>query len=760
MEIRSDINSLRETGSFRSITSGSAKDAVINTTDSLVKAEVLGDSFKKPEIRASEPEKTEEATETVQAVESQEANPSATGSNSLSTSGIDAVPGPSTAIISAQLQKLERIGVQFLKKRLIPVPFLKHKKISADEAASVLTSGNKSKISRLRAQAGKAEPMPLTDFNDIGELSSFRGVGVMPSQEKDLSEFLKYAGSIGLEFKTDDAKNVGEYGAFNLLTTGWGIAGQNPKPVELVREGVGIMTLKPGENKSPQDLKKELEETWKAIDHIKTFKEPKKYFKGLSKPYQGMSFLEKYQIFDNMDKYCDRALQNYETVTANTRDKKELAEISDILINQEMITAYREPEFDPPDVELMMKKAVPDDASPREKAEVIRGLRRQITGGSTSNYYRERQAFVRDSFKLVQSSSNNGKEFLRLSKLYLSMIDSMGISSNNSESYYPGSFKNAKKTFGFITDQLKGNQDESEAFVGLLKGSTLEQAKERFQSIQMPVKTEDIATRIKVSHALIKTAGFEDNYRLVLENLEPGQDPMELTDLMKTVRNHYKEDDGNSKKAFMDVVQTISLNGLSIREGYDAINILSSSLDRGMDGLRALSLPVGDSSFQDRRNLLAKLRGNYTADNRSYNYDEITARHDRYALEDYKIISSSLAKGETLQNAADRFQIVFDALGGAEHRDEIYDFYNVITESAKNGGSLLSNELVQKALVGGKNRDEMRKLLKEGLKEAARNAQGNNPQTNGKIVQDNEKVIIGGVKVDKKKYENLLKVLE
>lgn len=757
MEIRNEINSLRDTGVFRSITSGSEKAAVINTTDSLSRAEVLDSSFKKPEIRTSESEKTEGASETIQAVEPQEAKPDAAGSGFLSMSGIDAVPGVSTAIISAQLQKLERIGVQFLKKRLIPIPFLKHKKIDAKEAATVLTSGNKSKISKLRVQSGKAAPVPMTDFNDIGELSAFRGLGLMPAQEKDLAGFLKYAGSVGIEFKTDDAKNVGEYGAFNLLTTGWGISGQTPKPVELVREGVSIMTLKPGENRSPEDLKKELEATWAAVEKLKTFEKPEKYFKSLGKPFMEMSFLEKFNSFDYMDGYCGRALSNYDMTTKYAGDKKDLAEMVDILGNQEKIGYHNSQEFDTPDVELMIKKVLPNDASSREKSEVIRSLRKQITRDS---YYEGRQKFVRDSFKLVQKSSKDGKDFLRLSKLYLGMIDALGIDTRGSDQDYKAWLSPAKKAFSFIMDQLKGNQEEAEAFIGLLRGSKIDKAKERFQFIQTPVKTEDIAIRVKISHALIETDGFEENYKMVLENVEPGQDPMELVDLMKRIRGEYKEDDFNSKKAFMDVVQTIAMNGLSVSEGNEAMKTLKSSLDIGMDGLRALSSPVGSSSFQDRRNLLAKMRGNYGTDKGSYRYEQEEVKYDKNALKDYKLIASTLLKGETLNNAADRFQMVFDNLGGYSNIEEVRDAYIVITEGTKAGGSALSSELIQKALLGGKNKDEVRKILSDGIKEAAAKSKDSSPQRDGKIVQDEEKVIIGGVKLDKQKFENLLRVLD
>lgn len=748
MEIRSDISSLRSAGSFASLTSGADKGAVINITDSLVKAETIDSSYKRPEIRISEAGAAEEI---------KEVKTGRAGSSFAVMSGADAIPGPSTAMVAAQIQKLASVGFEFLTERSIPIPFMKHKKIDANEAASILSSGDKGKISRLRVKSEKTDPVPITNFNDIGELSAFKGLGTMPGEAKDLAEFLKYAGGIGLEFKTDDAKNVGEYGAYNLLTTGWGIAGQNSKPVELVREGVSIMTLKPGENRSPQDLKKELEETWSAVDKLKTFEKTEKYYNTLGKPFQDMSFVERFRAFDCMDKYCGRALANYEIAVKHAGNRKEFTEMVEVLDKQELIGYRKNSEFDPEDVEIMMKKVIPNDLSVAEKADILRGLRHHI---SKDEFEKGKKAFVRSSFQLVQKNSGDGKDFLRLSKLYLSMASAIGIGLKGYDENYPGYFENAKKTFGFITDQLNGKQTESEVFIGLLNGNSMDEAKKRFQFIQTPVKNEDIATRVKVAHALNSTAGFEENYKAVLENTDPGKNPMDLVNLMKRIRGAYKEDDFNSKKTFVDVKQLIALNGLSVPEGNEAMSILVSSLEKGIEGLRTLSSPIGNESFDVRKNLLAKLRSNYGTDKGSERTKREYLKYDDNSLEDYKLITSTLLKGETLEDAGNRFQMVFDGLGGYKHIQEVRDAYNVITEGAKNGGSALTNELIQKALLNGKNKSEVRKILREGIDEAARQFKDPIRHSNGKIVQDEEKVIIGGVKLDKQKYENLLKVLD
>ncbi len=744
MEIRTDIQSLNSIGPLQQGVRQINNYAKINTNDVLVKSETPDASLQKPEVNVEKTVETQAVVEKPEVV-------------SPLTAAIGATPGPSTAIISAQLQKLEKIGVQFLEKRLIPIPLLKHKKIGADTASSILTSGNKSKLSRLRAKSGSAVPVPVTDFNDIGELSALKGVGVLPSEGKELAGFLKYAGSLGLEFRTDDSKNVGEYGAYNLLTTGWGIAGQTPKPVELVREGVSIITLKPGENRSPEDLRKELDECWKAIDEINGYKEPKKYFQSLSKPFEDLSFLEKFQAYNQMDKYCDRALSNYEITTKYAKDKKEMQEIADLLNKQEILEIYKEQEFDPADVELMMKKPIPDDVSPKEKSEVIRGLRRQITYGNNSSFFKGRKQFIRDSFKLVQKSSKDGKDFLRLSKLYLNIVDALRIGGWKKESEFDDAFYFTKKAFNFITGQLKGNQNDAETFVGLLRGSSIDRAKKRFQFIQTPVKLEDMETRINVAHTLAETPGFEENFRMVLENVEPGKDPADLTALIMGIREIYKDDDAGSKKAFMDVINAIQMSGLTFIESIEAMDVFGSSLEKSVEGFKVLSVPVGGSSLGDRKNLLSKLRSNYKAlDNKDISKNE---GNDNNALEDYKLVSSTVLKGETLKQAGDRFQMIFDNLGGAKHIEEVRDMYTVVTESMKEGNSILSNELIQKVLLGGKNRDEIRKMLMEDIRDAANMSKNGEPQANRKIVQDKEKVIIGGVKLDKKKYDNLLRVL-
>lgn len=744
MEIRTDLQSLNSVGSLQQGFRHISTDAKINTNDTLVRSEAPDLSLKKPEINVEKAAETQAVT-----VEPEVASPL--------TNASGAIPGPSGAIISAQLQKLEKIGVQFLKKRLIPIPFLKHKKIGAEEAASVLTSGDKSKISKLRVQSGKADPVPVADFNDIGELSAFKGLGIMPSQEKDLAGFLKYAGSIGIEFKTDDSKNVGEYGAFNLLTTGWGIAGQNPKPVELVREGVSIMTLKPGENRSTQDLKSELEEAWKDIDQLKTFKETEKYFKSLSKPFMEMSFVEKMQAYNRMDKYCDRALANYDIITKYASSKEECLDIADVLKNQDTIRPYDDPEFDPKDVELMMEKTVPNDLSPREKAGIIKSLRQSMTRSYNSDAPKK---IARESFERVRKSAKDGQELRKFAKLYQDMLIAMGIQDSGDSDRLYGVSEAGKKCFNFITNQLKGQQEDAEAFIGLLKGSSVDKAKKRFQAFQTPVKTEDINTRINVSHALIETPGYEDNYRLVLENLEPGQDPMELVDLMKRIRGFYKDDDSNSKKAFMDVNQTILMNGLSVTEGNEAMNILSSSLGTGVEGLKELSSSVRNETFDVRKNLMMKLRNNYGTNKSVNRINDEYVKFDNNALEDYRLVKSTLAGKETLEETGNRFQMLFDNLGGSENIQEVRDAHILITESLKHGNTVFSSDLIQKVLLKGKTKDEVRTILRDSIKEAAEKSNDGTPVKDSKIEQDEEKVIIGGVKLDKQKYENLLRVLD
>jgi len=744
MEIRTDTQKIHQKTVSPIGGKAADKGAFFDTKDSIVKGEVQDSAFKKPEIKTEE----EEETEPKKSVDS----------TSPVIAGAEATPGPGTAVVAAQLQKLGRISVEFFKKRRIPIPFSKHKKITPKEAASTISEGDTGARGRLRAKIGKAGYVPLSDVGDVKEMSLFKGIGTGQFQQKDIADFIKYAGSIGLEFKSGGQKNVGEYGAYNYLATGWEIAGESTKPVELVRDGTSIMTLNPNDNRSPDSLRKELDESWKATNEINQYENSKAYFKSFGRPIFDLSFLERFKAFDKMDKYARRALYNYEIVTKHSRDKQEFEDVVDVLDKQEIITSYSDPEFAPEDVELMMKRVFQDDASPREKSEVIRSLRKQVSGNS---YHREHKEFVRKSFKLVQKYAKSGPEFLKFSRIYVNMADAMGINSDIYGDDVIDRFGNAKNAFKFIVNQLKGDQDEADAFVGLLRGSTVKKAQERFQFIQMPVKNEDIATRVKVSHALIKTKGFEDNYRTVLENTGPGEDPMELAELMKRIRNKYGDDTFNSRKTFIDIKRTARDNGMSIGDCNGIMNIFGTGLPLAFKGIKLLAKPVGSESTATRKDVFSKLRANYNKKNSS----DKAKRNDNNAMKDYEAIVSHKLQGETLEMAAKRFQMIFDNLGGHENSDEIRDAYIVVSENMKQGGSALSGDIVRKAILAGKNEKDIRRILREGLQEAAKDsppsAGKQGKKTGGKkIVQEKEKVIIGGVTLDKQKYDNLLRVLD
>lgn len=749
MEIRNDLSTLQNTGAFRSITSTGDKAAVINTQDTVTSAEAAVSIIKKPVIRA---EKTEETREAKAAAEVKEADAVKAEPVSSSVTGAESIPGPSAAIISAQLRKLEKTGIQFLEKRLIPIPFLKHKKIDADKAASILTSGNKGKISKLRVKAGNTAAVPLADLNDIGELSAFKGMGVIQAKEKDLSEFLGYAGKIGLEFKTDDAKNVGEYGAYNLLTTGWEIAGQTPKPVQLVREGVGIMTIKPSEKRSSQQLREEMEESWNAVEHINKMKSKKGILKALSKPLFDLSFIEKYRGWDQLDRYSDISLQKYNIILKHAQNKEEFDEIVDIMKNQGR-DRNDNSEFHPDHTELIMKKAFSDDATLREKSEIVRTLKNQCPREIRDSSL----AFSVKSFKLIQEKSGSGTEFRKRAKIYSNMISAMEIDSGIHFKSNTNGMAAPKKAFEFIIDQLRGDEDDAKAFIGLLKGSTVDEAKKRFQTFQTAVRTENMDTRIKVSHGLMGTTHFEEDYKTVLENLEPGENPDDLVNLAKNLRKYYEDDTLNMKKSFVEIKEVASRAGGSATECIEVLDAVSSKMDIAMDILKTVAKPVGNESFRAQVDLFKEMRSKYSKSGYS---DSVTKEYDYKGLKDYSIIVDGKLQNETLGAATDRFKLIFDNLGGKEHIEEVRDSYIMVSQGMKEGGSVLSNELIQKALLNGKNKEEIGRILREGIKEAAKLSREDPARENGKIEQDEEKVVIGGVKLDKQKYDNLLRILD
>lgn len=769
MEIRSDITSLNKTnktGLFRSITKGTDKYATIDTTDSLAKAEVTDNSFRRPEVGASETGKTNKAGSSKQGL-SDYKTPTVTG--------VDATPGVVAAIVATQLQKLENLGVTYELKPAVPLPFVSNKQIDAKEAASILSADDNKMSGRLRAKIDGITPLPLADLNDVGELSAFRGVGVMPARWEELAEFLKYAGEQKLEFRTDDRKNVGEYGAYNLLTTGWEAAGQKPETVNITFGGVGIMTLKPGEHRSFQELKKEFEETLEAVEKLQGISGNALHFDELNKPFMNLSFLDKFRIMDRLDGSNNDALYGYQMISKYAADKNDLSSIMNAIDDPKMF------DLKPTDIRLIAMKAFPDDVSPREKADVLNNIKMQIVKRPNERLSEGQRNFLRNSFQLIQKKADNGQDFLRLSKVFLKMTDAMGIESSADkylfESTWIKPFDESKKVFNYITDKLKGKQEESEAFIGLLRGTSIEGAKWRMEFIMRPVKGEDYPTRVKVAHSLAETPGFNSNFQTVLKNTEPGQDPMELVDLMKNIRRYYG-DDVSSVKAFVDTKTNISDTGLTIPQGCSVLSIFTTDMEKGIEAMKEIASPVGSESFEDRRNLLAALRDNYKLD-AYYDVDSLfkdkkLARFDNSALDDYRLVITSMLPGETLEQAGERFHRVFEVLKGRDNSAEVRDAYLVITESMKGGNSFIPADLLSKALLTGRKPEDVRKILRDGLTEASEKLRkqgrdafgeiaggaGSSTDKTHEIIQDNEKVIIGGVRLDKKRFDNILRILD
>lgn len=746
MEIRTDLTSMQNVGSFNSITSAGNKDAVIDTRDKVTTAESAVSIIKKPVFKS---EKVEEVKETGEVREAEEVKVEPATS---AVTGAESISGPSAAMVSAQLRKLEKTGIQFMQKRLIPIPFLKHKKIDSEKAASILVSGKESKIGSLRVKAGgNISPVPFTSMEDIGELSGFKGLGIMPSKEKEMADFMSYAGKIGLEFKTDDANNVGDYGAYNFLTTGWEIAGQSPKPVQLVREGVSIMTVKPGDKRTAAELKKELEESWNCMDSVKKINYSKSIFKSFSKPLFGLSFIEKYKAWDVMDKYSDGAIDKYNVIMKYAQTKEEFDEIVDILRNQGRGSNDKS-FFSPDDTKLMMKKVLKDDASFTDKAKVIRELKYL-----TPSKIRSDSGFMKKSLLLIQKQSRNGAEFVKNAKLYTDMITAMEIKSDLHFKYNTDGMSAPKKAFSFIMDQLRGDEDDASAFIGLLKGSTVDEAMKRFQIFQTAVKTEDVNTRIKVSHALIKTKGFEENYRTVLENLEPGEDPQGLINCVKMLRNYYDNDTLNLKRTLVEIRERTAEAGGSIDKSNDIMETISSTMDVAMDVIGTVAKPLAGTGFAERADVFIAIRKNYPKE--AHSSDE-KKRLDMLAIEDYSVIVDGRVPTESLQDAVDRFNFILEKLKQSAHITDIRDFYIMISEGLKQGNVIHINELIEKALLFGKYWKEISEILREGIKEAAAKSGNLQDKGSGRIEQDEEKVVIGGVKLDKQKYDNLLRILE
>lgn len=749
MNIGSDYNVTRKSGTFPSGGTANINNIPINTTDTLTKSVPADPSFKRPNFaRGNEPQETAGGNET---------SPSSSTYNAVSPAmeAPGAVPGISSAVISTQLKNLADAGVKFLKVSDFFI-LSRNKEISPDEAASVLTKGDIAEIAKLRVETDKKmAPQPMVDSGDVAELAAFKGLGEMPKEKKEMADFLKAVTEKGWELRTEDGKKQGAYGAFNLLTTGWNVDGGEPRKVNITKSGFVLMTIDPAGGKDPAALTTEFGKLNESVKFLGDLDYSGYYLKQISKPYLDMTFGERVEFFRYLDLSAKKALEKYEIAKDICKDKNKLLEVGDVMKKQTGVHWGHDSEFDMDDFQFLLEKGKKNDVSPADKAETMRRIRKHFFN---TDYRYDRRKVVRRACELSLYNSKDKNDFKRLSKHYENLLENLGLSdkSDNGDCYRRDLY--AGIGFEYIIDVLKGNEEETSAFVDMVKekyvGSPdeMKAVTQRFELVRKPVKDEDFSIRAKVGISLAGTEGFETNFKAVMENLKPGNASEDLVNLMKHIRAYSGSGDEDSRQVFEAIIKSTEEKGIPLADTNEILNLFDQKLLYGMDAYEQMATPVKDEGYRERKAILKELRDSYGTDTGYERYMGTHQNDDPYAIDDYMIIKSHMTDTETLRDAATRFMTIRKSQGDHFNRETAIYIYTILSEGMKRGKDIMADQGFIKALMSAGNMEEVKKILAESKEEAAKGPSAH------KIVQEKDQVIIGGVRLERKKYNNLLRI--
>ena len=212
----------------------------------------------------------------------------------------------------------------FYRKRKFRIPLVmgKYGKITKDEAENILRDGSSIERGSLGVKTpDSSEVMPMIDQQDLREIQAFyhsESVNGLP--DNDMAGILRSATEQGLKLRTSDGKTVGAYGAYNLLTTGWVNEGITTEGIDIIKDGVHLMSISPD---NLQDTGKISHDLTASLEAYKEMKPSKNFFSVLKKSAGKLSFAERTAIFNKLrsvDMITSNPMKVYDAVLAETKE--------------------------------------------------------------------------------------------------------------------------------------------------------------------------------------------------------------------------------------------------------------------------------------------------------------------------------------------------------------------------------------------------------------------------------------------------------
>ncbi len=360
------------------------------------------------------------------------------------------------------------------------------------------------------------------------------------------------------------------------------------------------------------------------------------------------------------------------------------------------------------------------------------GIFRHSKGYYGSNQFKN----TSEDFEFLKAQQTQfGVGFKEIGLKYVRMLEARG-SNNRSEDFHAG--------LSFIMGELKDNPDGLESFLRLVKGSgNISGAIEAYNKIQTPVAGETYEEREKAAAKLIGTH-FNEKYDVTFRNVLPGEKPEDTAALLGAMEVSYSFKDFDRMETLVKNIQA-NKGPLNSSEPLGIVKALGLNYEKTiLELLDALKKPIQGEPYSLREKTFLD-RYKKIQENKTGGYKE--------ALNDYLAISGGNLKGESFDESYARFdklnkfldeQIKPELKGDPIQRREAF------TQISQNMG---------KGKLKGKSFDEILTLLSENML-ISRNLQNAVDQmiyiTTGtnehkKILREEEQVIIGGVKLTKRK---------
>lgn len=351
---------------------------------------------------------------------------------------------------------------------------------------------------------------------------------------------------------------------------------------------------------------------------------------------------------------------------------------------------------------------------------------------------------VQDDYSFVAKNLDPGENFSEAGDLFAGLLGDL-------KDQYDIS-RGAQEAYTHLHKNYKNDPDARTRFRNLLaKIQNVDGAAHAYSVVVKPVGNESYQDREKAYLQIFEQGRYGDeatkNYEGVAATLRADENIADAATHFATIAKTLTYQDNKTpldayretKDLFKD-----DPNGLSaFIEIADATKAFTAS----KDAYELLKKPVRDETFDDRKGILIDIVKDSKIKSKNPNYnDEREAAKE--GVESYKTIMTRLDASENLSEAADRFKLLLRVLAGENQNTESCDAFSFIADEMAKGtfkdktARQVTEDLAQILLI-----TDSLEMAKTQLLHPSN--QGTNV-----IEEEDDFIIIGGVKLPVKKGEN------